>query len=72
MCLQHPTNVRKTRLPERNNPDLNESQDITTVSEQGVQWDFADEEMRDQVCKKIIAERPFLLVGFAPVHELES
>ena len=40
-----------------------ENMDITTVNEQGVQRDFANEEMKDQVYKKLIAERPFLLAG---------
>ena len=42
---------------------LNESMDITTVSEQGVQWDFTNVEMRNQAFRKIVAEKPFLLMG---------
>ena len=45
---------------------LNESMDITTVNEQGVRWDFANVEMRNQFFKKIVAGKPFLLVGAHP------
>ena len=45
---------------------LHESMDITTVNEQGVQCDFTDVEMRNQACKKIAAEKQFLLVGAHP------
>ena len=45
---------------------LDECEDITTVNEQGVQWDFTSSEMRNQACKKIVAEKPFLLVGAHP------
>ena len=45
--------------------------DITTVNEQGVQWDFTNEEMRDQAYKKIVAEKPFLLVGTHPCAKME-
>ena len=37
--------------------------DITTVNEQGVQWDFTDVEMRNEAFTKIVAEKPFLLMG---------
>ena len=51
------------RLGEKDASDgylgLDESMDITTVNEQGVQWDFTDVEMRNQVCKKISAEKHF-------------
>ena len=42
---------------------LDESMDITTVNEQGVQWDFTDMEMRNEAFRKIVAEKPFLLMG---------
>ena len=53
------TSIWKTKLQDMKNPGLDESADITTVSEQGVQWNFTDEEMRKQACKKIVAEKPF-------------
>ena len=36
---------------------LDESMDITTVNEQGVQWDFTNVEMRNQAFRKIVAEK---------------
>ena len=45
---------------------LDESMDITTVNEQGVQWDFTNVEMRNQAVKKKVAEKPFLLSGAHP------
>ena len=45
---------------------LDESVDITTVNEQGLQWDCTDVEMRKQAFRKIVAEKPFLLVGAHP------
>ena len=45
---------------------LDKSMDITTVKEQGVQWEFANVEMRNQACRKIVAEKPFLLIGAHP------
>ena len=36
---------------------LDESMDITTVNEQGVQWDFTDVEMRNEAFKKVVAEK---------------
>ena len=45
---------------------LDESMDITTLNEQGVQWDFTNVEMRNQAYKKIIAGKTYLLVGAHP------
>ena len=45
---------------------LDESMDITTVNEQGVQWDFTDVEMRNEAFRKIVAKKPFLLMGAHP------
>ena len=45
--------------------------DITTVNEQGVQWDFTNVEMRNQAFRKIVAEKPLLHVGSASVRQLE-
>ena len=45
---------------------LDESMDITTVNEQGEQWDYTNVEMRNQAFRKIVAEKPFLLVGAHP------
>ena len=39
---------------------------ITTVNEQGVQWDFTDVEMRNEAFRKIVAEKPFLHMGAYP------
>ena len=36
---------------------LDESMDITTVNEQGAQWEFTNVEMRNQAFKKKIAEK---------------
>ena len=59
--------THKQRLEDRVAGDgylgLDESMDITTVKEQGVQWDFTKEEMRNQACKKIVAEKTLLLMG---------
>ena len=51
---------------------LDESMDITTVNEQGVQWDFINVEMRNQAFRKIIAETPFLLKGAHPCANWRS
>ena len=51
---------------------LDESVDITTVDEQGVQWDFTNVEMRNQAFRKIVAEKPFLLMGAHPSANLRS
>ena len=45
---------------------LDEGMDITTVNEQGVQWDFTDVEMRNEAFRKIVAKKPFLLTGAHP------
>ena len=45
---------------------------ITTVSEQGVQWDFTNVEMRNQAYKKIVAEKTFLLAGAHPLASWRS
>ena len=50
---------------------LVESMDITTVNEQGVQWDFTKLEMRNQEYKKIVAEKSSLLVGAHPCAKIE-
>ena len=51
---------------------LDESMVITTVNEQGVQWDFTKVEMRNQAYKKIVAEKPFLLIGAHPCANWRS
>ena len=51
---------------------LDESVDITTVNEQGVQWDFTNVEMRNPAFKKIVAEKPFLLIGAHPCANWRS
>ena len=51
---------------------LDESMDITTVNEQGVQWDFTNVEMRNQAFRKIVAEEPFLLMGAHPCANWRS
>ena len=45
---------------------LDESMDITTVNEQGVQWDFTNVEIRNQAFRKIVTEKPILLIGGHP------
>ena len=45
---------------------LDESMDITTVNEQGVQWDFTNVEMRNQAFRETVAAKPFLLIGAHP------
>ena len=51
---------------------LDESMDITTVNEQGVQCDFTDMEMRNEAFRKIVAEKPFLLMGAHPCASWRS
>ena len=51
---------------------LDESMDITVVKEQGVQWDFTNVEMRNQAFRKIVAEKPFLLIGAHPCENWRS
>ena len=51
---------------------LDESMDITTVNEQGVQWDFTKVEMKNQAFRKIVAEETFLLMGAHPCANLSS
>ena len=51
---------------------LDESMDITTVTGQGVQWDFTDVEMRNEAFRKIVAEKPFLLMGAHPCANWRS
>ena len=51
---------------------LDESMDITTVNEQGVQWDFTNVEMRNQAFRKIVAEKPFLLMEAHPCDNWRS
>ena len=46
--------------------------DITTVNEQGVQWDFTDVEMRNEAFRKIVVEKPFLLMGAHPCASWRS
>ena len=64
--LKRTTSIRKTRIAVDEYLGLDESMDITTVNEQGVQWDFTNEELRNQAYKKIVAEKPFVLVGAHP------
>ena len=45
---------------------LDESMDITTVNEQSVHWDFTNVEVRNQAFRKIVAEKPCLLIGAHP------
>ena len=51
--------------------DLDESMDITTVNEQGVQWDFTDVEMRNEAFRKIVAKKTILAHGSTSVCHLE-
>ena len=45
---------------------LDESMDITTVKEPGVQRDLTNVEMRNQAFRKIVAEKAVLLMGAHP------
>ena len=54
------------------NLGLDESMDITTVNEQGVQWDFTNVEMRNQAFKNTVAEKQFLLIGAHPCANWRS
>ena len=51
---------------------LYENMDITTVNEQGVQWDFTDVEMRNKAFRKTVAEKPLLLMGAHPCASWRS
>ena len=51
---------------------LDESMDITTMNEQGVQWDVTNVEIRNQAFRKIVAEKPFLLMGAHPCANRRS
>ena len=68
--------THKQRLGEKVAGDgylgLDESMDITTVNEQGVQWDLTDVEMRNEAFWKIVAEKPFLLMGAHPCASWRS
>ena len=50
---------------------LQESMDITTVNQQGVQWDFTNVEMRNQAFRKIVAKKTILAHGSASVCQFE-
>ena len=50
---------------------LGEIMDITTMNEQGVHWDFTNEEMRNQAYRRIVAEKPFFACWSAPMCQLE-
>ena len=45
--------------------------DITTVNEQGVQWDFTNVEMRNKTFRKIVAEKTIFACGSAPACQPE-
>ena len=51
--MEHTISVWKTKLPEMDTWALDENMDITTVKEQGVQWDFTNVEMRNQAFRKM-------------------
>ena len=61
--LKRTTSIWKTKVAGDEYLGLDESMDITTVNEQGVQWDFTYVEMRNQAFKQTVAEKPFLLTG---------
>ena len=51
---------------------LDESMDVTTVNEQGVQWDFTGVEMGNEAFRKIVAEKPKILAhGSTSLCQLE-
>ena len=64
--LKRTTSVWETKVAGDGYLGFDESMDITTVTEQGVQWDFTNVEMRNKAFRKIVAEKPFLLMGSHP------
>ena len=50
---------------------LGEIMDITTMDEQGVHWDFTNEEMRNEAYRRIVAEKPFFACWSAPMCKFE-
>ena len=50
---------------------LDESMDITTANEQEVQSDFTDVETRNEAFRKIVTEKPLLLIGSTSVCQME-
>ena len=42
------------------------------MNEQGVQWDFTNAEIRNQAFRKIVAEKPSLLIGACPCVDWRS
>ena len=63
------TSVWETKLLEMDTWVLTK---VWTVNEQGVQWDFTNEEMRNKAFRKIVAENPFLLMGAHPCANSRS
>ena len=47
------------------------SMDITAADADGEQWDFNDEKMRNRAMRRILEDRPYLLVG-GPLHLKEN
>ena len=70
--LKRTSSVWETKVARDGHLGLDESMDITTVNEQGVQWDFTDVEMRNEAFRKIVAEKPFLLMGAHPCASWSS
>ena len=50
---------------------LVEIMDITTMNEQGVHWDFTNEEMRNEAYRRIVVEKPIFASWSAPMRQLE-
>ena len=69
--LKHKSSIWKHKVAGDEYPGRDESMDITTVNEQGVQWDFPNVEMRNQAYKKIIVERTIFACRSASVCQLE-
>ena len=69
--LKRTTSDWETKLPEMDTWGLDEGMDLTTGNEQGVQWDFTNVEMRNKASRKIVAEKPFLLMGAHPFFQVE-
>ena len=70
--LKRTSSVWETKVAGHGCMGLDESMDITTVNEQGVQWDFTDVEMRNEAFRKTVAEKPFLLMGAHPCASWRS
>ena len=61
-CVRGVQSARVCELAGKERLVFGASMDITTVDEQGRPWDFTEVEMRNHAYRKMISEKPFLLV----------